>query len=287
MQRSFDAGFQPCTKLNTPTSSFGLRPRTHEIALGDAPLSDLADRHGSHPWLLVQRDKSLAHEGTVSRPGGGLIAEPFHPGGQLLPQFARGSAIPKQAVPQHDCIKAARTRAPTHPQSERLQVLGGLVRQNLHRHLIVMLESNAMWILEIGDPGVGVLRAEHLHHRPSCLGAGVLWQQDSAATTVGGKADSGAEFTVKDHRIVLACNDVLVGRAPATTCTPHGLPYDVLLESIVVAICPQLEPAFHPAFDVPGSDHARSLTQDTRGEDQGAFRVPLPLADAPKFPHHC
>jgi hypothetical protein len=133
---------------------------------------------------------------------------------------------------------------------------------------------------------VGVLRVEHLHHRPACLGARVLWQQDSAATVVGGEADSGAELAVEDHRIVLACNDVLVGRASAAACTPHGLPHDVLHEGIIVAICPQSQPAFHPAFDVAGSDHAWTLSQDTRGEDQGTFGISPPLANAPKFPRH-
>jgi hypothetical protein len=107
-----------------------------------------------------------------------------------------------------------------------------------------------MWIFEVGDPGVGVLQEEHLYHRPACLGAGVLWQQDSATTTVSGEADSGTELAVEDHQILLACNDVLVGRAPDAACTPHGFPYDVLHESIVVAICPQLQAAFHPALDV-------------------------------------
>ena len=88
MQRSFDAGFQASAQLIAPASSFGFRPRTYEIALGDASLPDLSNCHGPNPWLLVQRDKSSAHERAVGRPGWGLIAEPLHPFGQLLPQFA-------------------------------------------------------------------------------------------------------------------------------------------------------------------------------------------------------
>jgi hypothetical protein len=75
------AGFQTSAQLDAPASSFGFRPRTYKIALSYAPLSDLSNGHGSNPWLLVQRDKSSAHERAVGRPGGGLIAEPLHPFG--------------------------------------------------------------------------------------------------------------------------------------------------------------------------------------------------------------
>ncbi len=94
------------------------------------------------------------------------------------------------------------------------------------------------------------------------------------------------EPTIEDHRIVLACNDVLVDHAPAATCTPHGLTYDVLHEGIVMAIYPQFQPAFHPVLDVTSLEHARTFVQDTRGKDQGAFRVTPPLTNTPKFPCH-
>jgi hypothetical protein len=117
VQRSFDAGFKFDAKLDAPTSSFGLSPQTYKIALCNALVSDLTYCHGTDPGLLVQRNKSSTHECTVGRPRGGLIAEPFHPIGHLLPQFAQGPAVPKETVLQHDSIKAAWTCAPAHSQS--------------------------------------------------------------------------------------------------------------------------------------------------------------------------
>ncbi len=81
-------------------------------------------------------------------------------------------------------------------------------------------------------------------------------------------------------------NDEDIAKAVFGDMCPHGLPYDVLHKGIVVAIYPQVQPVFHPAFDVASSDHARTLTQDTRGKDQGAFGVPLPLTNAREFPCH-
>ena len=69
VQRSFDASFQTSAKLDAPACSLGLSPGFRKIALGNAPLPDLSYCHGANPWLLVQRDKSSAHECTVSRPG--------------------------------------------------------------------------------------------------------------------------------------------------------------------------------------------------------------------------
>ncbi len=91
-----------------------------------------------------------------------------------------------------------------------------------------MLESNTMRVLQIGDPSVGVLREEHLHHRSSCLGAGVLWQQDSTAIAIRREADGGTKLPIEDHGVELACNQVLVDSALTAAYTPHGFAYDVL-----------------------------------------------------------
>jgi hypothetical protein len=79
VQLSFDASFKSGAKLDAPTSSFGLSPQTYKIALCNASVPDLTYCHGADPGLIVQRNKSSAHECTVGRPRGGLIAEPFHP----------------------------------------------------------------------------------------------------------------------------------------------------------------------------------------------------------------
>jgi hypothetical protein len=149
-----------------------------------------------------------------------------------------------------------------------------------------MLKSNTMRILKIGDPSVGVLREEHLHHRSSCLGAGILWQQDSTAIAICREADSGTKFTVKDHGVELACNQVLVDCASTAAYTPNGFAYNVLHKSIVVATYPQGQPPFQPAFYVASANYARTFLQDTRGEDQGAFGIPLPFTNAREFPRH-
>ena len=64
-----------------------------------------------------------------------------------------------------------------------------------------MLKSYAMRILKIGDPSVGVLlREDYLHHRSSCLGAGVLWQQDSTVIVANRRKTKGhTKLTLKDH----------------------------------------------------------------------------------------
>jgi hypothetical protein len=70
MQRSFNAGFESGTKLDAPTSSFGMSPRTCKIALCNALVPDLSYCHRADPGLLVQRNKSSAHECTVGCRGG-------------------------------------------------------------------------------------------------------------------------------------------------------------------------------------------------------------------------
>jgi hypothetical protein len=87
MQCSFNAGFESGAKLDAPTSSVGLSPQTCKIALCNASVPDLSYCHRADPGLLVQRNKSSAHECMVGRLRGGLIAEPLHPIGHLLPQF--------------------------------------------------------------------------------------------------------------------------------------------------------------------------------------------------------
>jgi hypothetical protein len=147
-----------------------------------------------------------------------------------------------------------------------------------------MLKSNAIRVPKVRDPCVGVLQLEHLHHWSSCLGAGILRQQDSTAIPSCHKADSGVEFSVKDHVIVLSCNQLLVSPILAAAYTPHGFTYDVLHKGIVLATYLQGQPPLHPPFNVPGANDAWVLPQDTSGEDQGAFQVPLLLAHAPEFP---
>jgi hypothetical protein len=147
-----------------------------------------------------------------------------------------------------------------------------------------MLKSNAIRDPKIGDPCVRVLQLEHLNHRWSCLGAGVLRQQDSITIVSCCESDSITKFAIKDHVIVLSCNQLLVGHIPAPAYTPHGFTYNVLHKGIVLATYPQGQPPLHPAFNVPGMNDAWALPQDTGSEDQGAFRVPLPLAQAPESP---
>jgi hypothetical protein len=151
-----------------------------------------------------------------------------------------------------------------------------------------MLKSNSIRVPKVGDPCIGVLQLEHLHHRLSCLGAGILRQQDSTAIASHHEADSSTEFAIEDHVIVLSCNQLLVGRIPAAAYTPHGFTYNVLHKGIILATFPQSQPPLHPEFNVPGTNDTWALPQDTRDEDQGAFRVSLPLAHAPEFPpQHC
>jgi hypothetical protein len=140
-----------------------------------------------------------------------------------------------------------------------------------------MLKSNAIRVPKVGDPCVRMLRLEHLHHRSSCLGAGVLRQHDSTTIASHHKANSGAEFTVENNVIVLSCDQLLVGRIPAAAFTPHGFTYNVLHKGIVLATYPQGQPPLHPAFNAPGTNDPWALPQDTCDKDQGAFRVPLPL----------
>ena len=107
---------------------------------------------------------------------------------------------------------------------------------------------------------------------------------DSTAVAIGCEADSGTTLTIEDHRIVLACNYILIDRASAAAYTPHGLPYDILHKGIVLSIYLQFQPAFHPALDVASSDHAWTLAQNTHSKDQGTFGIPFPLTIARKFP---
>jgi hypothetical protein len=113
-----------------------------------------------------------------------------------------------------------------------------------------------------------------------------LWQQDSTTIAIHCKADSGTKFTVKDHGVELACNQVLIDCASTAAYTPHGFAYDVLHKSILVATYPQGQPPFHPAFYVVRANYARTFLQDTLGKDQGAFRIPLPFTNAREFPRH-
>jgi hypothetical protein len=119
-----------------------------------------------------------------------------------------------------------------------------------------MLESNSIRVPKIGDPCVGVFQLEHLNHWSSCLGADVLRQQDSTAIASRCKADSSPELAIKDHVIVLSCNQLLVGSIPAAAYTPHGLTYNVLHKGIILATYPQGQPPLHSAFNVPGANHA-------------------------------
>jgi hypothetical protein len=48
-----------------------------------------------------------------------------------------------------------------------------------------------------------MLQLEHLNHWLSCLGAGVLGQQDSTTIMSHREADSGAELAIEDHVIEL------------------------------------------------------------------------------------
>jgi len=113
-----------------------------------------------------------------------------------------------------------------------------------------------------------------------------LWQQDSTAIAIHPKADGGMKLTVKDHGVVLVCNQVLIDCASTAAYTPHSFAYNVLHKSIVVATYPQGQPHFHPVFNVASVNYARTFSQDTSGEDQGAFRIPLAFANAREFPHH-
>jgi len=132
---------------------------------------------------------------------------------------------------------------------------------------IIMLKSNTMRILQIWDPSVGILREEHLHHRSSCLGAGILWQQDSTAIVIHCKVDGNMKLTIEDHGVVLACNQVLVDSALTAAYTPHGIAYNVLHKSSVGATYPQGPPPFHPTIYVASANYAWNFLQDTRGED--------------------
>jgi hypothetical protein len=94
-----------------------------------------------------------------------------------------------------------------------------------------------------------MLQLEHLNHWLSCLGAGVLGQQDSTTITSHREADSGTELAVEDHVVELLCNQLLVGHIPATAYTPHGFTYNVLHKGIVLATHPQGQPLLHPVFN--------------------------------------
>ncbi len=94
-------------------------------------------------------------------------------------------------------------------------------------------------------------------------------------------------FMVNFLSFCILCNQLLVGRIPAAAYTSHGFTYDLLHKGIILVTYPQGQPPLHPAFNVPGVNDAWALLQDTRGKDQGTFRVPLLLAHAPEFPCQC
>ena len=106
---------------------------------------------GIKPWLLVQRDKSSAHECAVGRSSGdSLLSHSTQSAISCLirPRLCRTKAGSSSGQHQ-SCLDQSSC---SYPQGERFQVFRRATRWHCHRHLTVMLKSNAVWIIQIA-PG--------------------------------------------------------------------------------------------------------------------------------------